>query len=231
MIPELLIAGAGGFARETAAAVVALNEVRPTWRLRGFLDDDPALYGRERGGVPILGPLSTVDDYPDASVVVCIGNPRDYRVRANVVERLGLPADRYATVVHPTTAIGTGCLIGPGTVLLAQTVLTADVTVGAHCAVMPQVVLTHDTVVEDYVTIGSGVRLGGGARVCHGAYLGAGSLVREGKTVGAWSLLGMGAVALHDVPSDEVWVGNPARRLRGTNLSAGAAGALPGSTA
>ena len=229
MIQDLLIAGSGGFARETAAAVAAVNEVRPTWRLRGLLDDDPARYGRERGGLPVLGPLSTVDDLPDAAVVVCIGNPRDYGVRARVVDRLGLPVARYATVVHPSVALGSGCLIGPGTVILAQTVLTADVTVGAHVAVMPQVVLTHDTVVEDFVTIGSGVRLGGGARVSEGAYLGAGSLVRETLTIGSGSLLGMGAVALCDVPADEVWVGNPARRLRGTNLSAGAAGALPGS--
>ena len=40
----------------------------------------------------------------------------------------------------------------------------------------------------------------------------------------AGALLGMGAVTLHDVPPHEVWAGNPARRLGGTTLSAGAAG-------
>jgi sugar O-acyltransferase (sialic acid O-acetyltransferase NeuD family) len=221
---DLLIAGSGGFARETAAAVRAVNEAHPTWRLLGFLDDDPALHGRQLGGVPVLGPLSTVDDRPDASVVVCIGNPRDIGVRARVVARLGLPASRYATIVHPGASLGAGSVVGPGCVLLAGVVLTAGVTMGAHVEVMPHAVLTHDCVVEDYATITSGVRLGGGVRVGRGAYLGAGSLVREFVTIGAGSLLGMGSVALQDVPPEEVWVGNPARRLRGTDLSAGIGG-------
>jgi sugar O-acyltransferase (sialic acid O-acetyltransferase NeuD family) len=223
---DLLIAGAGGFARETAAAVRAANEARaehgaqaehgarPAFRLLGFLDDDPALHGTERAGLTVLGGLPTVYDWPDARVVVCIGNPRDYAVRARVVERLALPAERYATIVHPSASVGAGVTLGAGSVLLAQAVLTADVTVGAHVSVMPQAVLTHDDIVEDYVTIASGVRLGGAVRLGPGAYVGAGALVREGVRVGAGSLIGMGAVVLRDVPPGEVWAGNPARRLR-----------------
>jgi acetyltransferase-like isoleucine patch superfamily enzyme len=69
-------------------------------------------------------------------------------------------------------------------------------------------------VVGDYVTLASGVKLGGGVAVDEGAYLGAGAMVREGVRVGAWSQIGMGSVVLRDVPPGEVWVGNPARRLR-----------------
>ena len=49
------------------------------------------------------------------------------------------------------------------------------------------------------------------------AYLGAGAIVREGVTIGAGALIGMGAVVLDNVPPDEVWAGNPARRLRTLN--------------
>ena len=209
---DLVIVGAGGFARETAAAAL------PRWRVRGFLDDDPALHGTVRSGLPILGPAGSVADLPDAAVVVCVGNPRDYTARQRIVERLGLPEDRWATVVHPSASVGAGSVVGPGSVLLAGTVLTADVTVGAHVAVMPQVVLTHDDRVGDHVTIASGVRLGGGAVLETGAYVGAGALLREGVTVGAWSLIGMGSVVLRDVPPDEVWAGNPARFLRSAKL-------------
>ena len=206
---ELVIVGAGGFARETAAAARAGG-----WRVLGFADDDPALHGTFRSGLPILGDIDGVAGKTDAAIVVCVGNPRNYTARQRIVDRLGLPGDRYATVVHPSAAVGDGSVVGPGTVLLAGVVLTADVTVGAHVAVMPQAVLTHDDVVGDYVTIASGVRLGGGAVLETGAYVGAGALIREGVTVGAWSLIGLGCVVLHDVPPDEVWVGGPARFLR-----------------
>ncbi|MCY0926739.1 NeuD/PglB/VioB family sugar acetyltransferase [Streptomyces sp. H27-H1] len=217
---ELLIVGAGGFARETAqavrdAAAAALAAGRPPrWRLAGHLDDDPALHGLDIDGVPVLGPGALVHECPAARVVVCVGSPRDYAVRARLVRRLALPESRYATVVHPTAALSGTSVLGPGTVLLAHSVLTAAVRVGSHVAVMPHVVLTHDDTVGDFATLASGVRLGGGVRVGRGAYVGAGAMVREYTTVGAWSLTGMGSTVLADVPAGEVWAGSPARRLR-----------------
>ena len=212
---DLVIVGAGGFARETAAAAVAAD-----WRVLGFVDDDPALLGASRSGLPILGGVDSVVGMTDAAVVVCVGNPRNYTARQSIVECLGLPAERYATVVHPAAEIGAGSVVGPGSVLLAGTVLTADVAVGSHVAVMPQAVLTHDDRVDDYATVASGVRLGGGAVLERGAYVGSGALVREGVTVGAWSLVGMGSVVLHDVPPGQIWAGNPARYLRSAGLTA-----------
>lgn len=207
MSTPLVIAGAGGFARETAACLTGVH------RLLGFLDDDPALHREIRGGVPILGPVALAPSL-NAQVIVCIGSPRNYAARSQVVRRLGLPTAQYATVIHPTAQVPAGCTVGPGSVLLPQVTLTADVTVGAHVAVMPQVVLTHDDVVEDFATIASGVRLGGNVHIGRGAYVGAGALIREGVTVGDGALVGLGSVVLTDVPPGEVWVGQPARRLR-----------------
>lgn len=206
----LVIVGAGGFAREAARAADDTGE----FTLLGHLDDNPALHGTEVDGVPVLGGCDLVHALPEARVVICVGNPRDYAARARLVRRLGLPEERYATVVHPTAAVSATSTVGPGTVLLAHCALTAAVRVGAHVAVMPQVVLTHDDVVEDFATLASGVRLGGSARLERGAYAGSGALIREGTTVGAWSLIGMGSSVLGDVPPGEVWVGSPARRLR-----------------
>jgi sugar O-acyltransferase (sialic acid O-acetyltransferase NeuD family) len=225
-ITDLVIAGAGGLARETAAAVHAVNQVRPTWRLRGFLDDDPRLAGTYRAGLPILGSLGMIEEMPETAVVVCMATPRDQAIRERVTRRLDLPAQRYATIVHPSADIGAGCVVGPGSVVLAQVVLTADVLVGSHVAIMPQVVLTHDDVVGDCATIASGVRLGGGVTVARCAYLGAGAMVRESLTVGAYSLVGMGSVVLRDVPQAEVWAGSPARFLRPAIIQ-GSASACP----
>jgi sugar O-acyltransferase (sialic acid O-acetyltransferase NeuD family) len=216
----LVLVGAGGFARESAQAVRDTQAAdraagrAERWRLLGHLDDDPALHGREVDGVPVLGGCDLLPELPAARVLVCVGSPRDYAVRARLVRRLDLPARRYATLVHPTAVVSDSSSVGPGSVLLAHCVLTAAVRVGAHVVVMPHAVLTHDDEVADFATIASGVRLGGGTRLGRGAYLGSGALVRESTTVGAWSLVGMGSAVLGDVPPGEVWVGSPARRLR-----------------
>lgn len=214
----LILVGAGGFARETAEAVRAVNEVAPTFDLLGFVDDDPSRAGTHVDGLPVLGPVASIAGHPGARVVVCTGSPADYTSRRRLVDRLDLPAARYATVVHPAAVVPRSAQLGPGTVVLATAVLTTAVHVGAHVALMPGVVLTHDDVVGDYATFGSGARLAGGARVGEGAYVGAGALVREHCTVGAWSLLGMGAVLTVDLPPGEVWAGVPARRLRRADI-------------
>ncbi|MDJ0340931.1 acetyltransferase [Streptomyces sp. H10-C2] len=223
---ELVIIGAGGFARETAQAVRDANAEDTArgraerWKLLGHLDDNAALHGREVDGITVLGGCDLVHELPGARLVICVGNPRDYAARARLVRRLGLPEHRYATVIHPAAVVSGTSAVGPGSVLLAHSVLTAAVRVGAHVAVMPHVVLTHDDVIGDYATIASGVRLGGGVRLERGAYVGAGSLVRECTTIGAWSLIGMGSTVLGDVPPGEVWVGSPAGRLREAGIPA-----------
>ncbi len=207
----LLIVGAGGFGREAAEAVAAVNDDKPTYELLGFLDDNPDAAGTEVDGLPVLGPIASVADHPAALVVVSTGHPGFYFSRKRIVERLGLPADRYATIIHPLASIGRSVEVGGGTVLLAGAVATAGVRIGAH---------VDDDVVGDYATFGSGARLAGRVTVGEGAYIGSGALIRESLSVGPWALVGLGSVVLEDIPAAEVWVGAPARRLRKVELPA-----------
>ena len=146
--------------------------------------------------------------------MVCTGRPGDYTSRPRIVGALGLPPERYATIIHPSASVSGSSRVGPGTVVLAQTVLTAAVTVGSHVAIMPHVTLTHDDVVNDFATLASGVCLGGDVHVGRCAYIGAGALVREKRSIGPGALIGMGTTVTRDVPAHEVWAGVPARYLR-----------------
>lgn len=211
---SLVIVGSGGFGRETAEAVRALNAAGTRWRLAGYLDDDPAQHGNVIDGVPVLGSTGELNNMPDVSVVVSTGRPGNYVSRPRIVETLGLPPERYATIIHPSAVVSSTSQVGPGSILLAQTVLTASVTVGSHVAIMPHVILTHDDVISDFATLASGVCLGGGVHVGWCAYVGAGALVREHRSIGSCALVGMGAVVTQDIPPHEVWAGIPARHIR-----------------
>lgn len=222
---SLVLVGAGGFGRETAEAVKAINDEHSSFDLIGFVDDSEELAGATVDGLEVLGPVAAVRGMAGVRVVVCTGNPGNYVSRKRIVDALGLAADRYATLVHPTAVVPRSVELGPGTVFLATAVATTAVRVGAHVAVMPGVVLTHDDEVGDFATIGAGASLAGRVRVGTGAYIGAGALVREDRAIGAWSLIGMGSVVTTDVPAGEVWLGVPARRLRPADLPADLRGA------
>ena len=209
MNAPLLLLAAGGLARETLEAVRSAG----SHEVIGFLDDDPTRHGTSFAGVTVLGGLALLEQFPDAATVVCAGRGR---ARAAIVDRLGsiqIETERFATVIHPSVDVPGSCVVGRGTILLAGTALTAEVTVGRHVVVMPNAVLTHGDVVEDFATVCAGVVLGGDVRVEDRVYLGMSAAVREGLTVGAGATVGMGSVVLSDVPAGETWAGVPARRL------------------
>ena len=209
MNAPLLLVAAGGLAREALEAVRSAG----THDVIGFLDDDEARHGMRFSGVTVLGGMDLVEQHPDAQIVVCAGKGS---ARASIVTRLGslrVHAERFATVMHPSVHVPGSCVIGHGTVLLAGTALTAEVTVGRHVVVMPNAVLTHGDIVEDYATICAGVVLGGGVVVAERAYLGMAAAVRERLLIGADATVGMGSVVLTDVPAGETWAVVPARQL------------------
>ena len=46
------------------------------------------------------------------------------------------------------------------------------------------------------------------------AYIGMGTLIIKPITIGENAVVGAGSVVTHDIPDNEVWAGNPARRIR-----------------
>ena len=159
---------------ETAQAVHACNASGPVWDLRGFVDDDASRTGTTVDGVPVLGTIGSLERSPTRCWWSGTGRPDNYTTKLEIVRRMALAPERFATIVHPSASLATTTTVGVGTVILAGSVATASVTIGHHVAVMPGVVLTHDNVIDDYATIASGVRLGGGVHIGMGAYIGAG---------------------------------------------------------
>jgi len=207
----LLLLGAGGLARETLVAVRAQPDL---WRPIGALDDDAARHGDDVDGVPVLGGTDRVHEFPDAAVVPCVASPMRPYGRLRLAQRLGLLADRWATIVHPAATIAPGTRLGEGSIVLAGVVITAPIKIGAHLVAMPHVLLTHDDVLADGVTLAGRATLAGGVTIGEAAYLGQGAMIREQLMIGAGAVIGMGSVVLTDVPDGQTWAGSPARKLR-----------------
>lgn len=84
------------------------------------------------------------------------------------------------------------------------------ITIGDNVTFAPRVqILAHDA--SMYGTLGYAkiARVTVGDRV----FLGAGSIVLPGVTIGSDVIVGAGSVVTHDIPSGQVWAGNPAKQI------------------
>lgn len=214
MSGPLLLFPFGGNAREAVEVALAANRAGSSWRLLGFVDDDERTHGRSVGSCRVLGGRSVLGEHPGAAVLAVPGSPDTYRRRREVIERLGLPRERFATLVHPTCQLGPGSTVGVNSLLMAGVVATVDVRIGDHSIVLPNTVLSHDVTLGESVLVGSNVSASGGVAIEDGAYVGSGARILGGVRIGAGSLVGLGAVVLADTEPGGVYVGNPARRIR-----------------
>ncbi len=211
----VIVLGAGGNCRDIVDAMLDVNRAATSsiFEPLGYLDDDPSKIGAVLGGVPVLGPLASWSEHPEASFVNGINGVELTRSKAQILGDLGIPSDRWTNVVHPSAVVSTMATLGTDVVLLANVTVNSAARIGDHVMVLPGSVISHDDVIDDYCYLTPGVVLAGYVHLGEGAYIGAGATVRHRVTIGAGAVVGMGSVVLNDVAPGSTVAGSPAQAL------------------
>lgn len=209
---DLVILGAGGFAREVWWLSEEMNEDARRWNVLGFIDETAGTRGRILCDLPVLGSFDWFETRGEKPLVVCgAGSNRTRRRFVARTRALGLG---HATLLHPGVRMSRFVEVGEGTVVCAGSVLTTQVRIGSFVNVNLGCTVGHDTVVEDFCNLSPGVHLSGAVHLERGVDVGTGAVVLPGRRVGGDSTLGAGAVVTADVPPRSVAVGVPARVVR-----------------
>ena len=77
--------------------------------------------------------------------------------------------------------------------------------------------IAHNVDIGENCLIVANVGIGGSVKIGDNCYIGFGSTIKNGVKIGNNVIVGMGAVVLADIPDNEIWVGNPAKKLRDKN--------------
>lgn len=111
----------------------------------------------------------------------------------------------YHPIVHPEARIGAYVTVDAG---------FGKPTWIGNSWLMKHVHVGHDAMIGDGVEIAPHTSVGGYAILRDGVKVGQGAVFKPKVIVSENAVIGAGAVVTKDVPANEVWVGNPARKLR-----------------
>ena len=215
---NLVIIGAGMFAREIYTWAEHAIAAGAGWKIKGFLDKRPdALKGYDYE-CKVLGDVENYEIEKNDVFVGAIGDPNlKLRCYASIVSKGG----RFVNVIHPRANIGKNVELGEGIVLAPFASVTSDIIIGNHVTVGAFSNVGHDAVIGDWCQISSHCGINGAAKLEEGAFLGSHACIIPGIRVGAWAFVGAGSVVIKDVPPGTKVFGNPAAPIGRIKTSRG----------
>lgn len=181
--------------------------------LRGYLNDAMSI-GTNLAGYPVFGRFEQWRECPaEAKFISAVMKPREASTRFARIKALGIPVDRWATIMHPAANVAAGVTVGRGTFVGAAAVVEPGTVIGDHCHLRGGCYVSHDVRLGDFVFVGPNATVLGRCVVGEGVHVGANAVCRDETSIGRYSLVGIGAIVTHDVPEFVVVAGNPARSI------------------
>jgi sugar O-acyltransferase (sialic acid O-acetyltransferase NeuD family) len=137
----------------------------------------------------------------------------DNIIRDKIANILIARQKEVLTVIHPTASISNLSQIGMGSFVSRNVSINPLSEIGRFCILNTACVIEHECTIADSVHIAPGAVLAGNVSVGKYSFVGANAVVKQGIKIGANSIIGAGSVVINDVPSNETWAGNPAKKL------------------
>lgn len=211
-LKDIVIVGAGGFGREVQWIIESINEIKLTWNLLGYIDNNVEI-GTEINGYPVLGGNSyLLNCQTPLNVVMALGNSA---IRKELVEIYAAnDVLEYPNIIHPNVLISNRVDLGKGNIICAGSILTVDIEIGDFNIINLMTTIGHDVVMKGYVTIFPTVNVSGNVILHEGCHIGTGTQIIEKKTIGPNAIIGAGAVVVSDIDGYCTAVGCPAKPIK-----------------
>lgn len=210
---DIVIVGAGGFAREVEWLIKEINQDKIRWNLIGFVEANPDKVGTVVGEHSVVMSDDALTSYNHSlNVVIAIGNPI---IIQTVVDKLqSNPRLSFPNLIHPTMLWNRDRIqIGQGNICCAGNIFTTDIRLGNFNIINLSSTYGHDAEIGSCNVINPGVNLSGFVKVGDCCLIGTGAQILERTRIGNKVVVGAGAVVTKDVPDGLTVVGIPAKPL------------------
>lgn len=158
--------------------------------------------------------LDWIKDRERSTVGFCLGmgSPRG-RERLELHERLIQMKIKPVTIAHPSAIIADDAVIGPGSQVMAGSIIGPAAKLGTSCFVNANASVDHDNIIGDGSEISPGATLCGMVTLGENVWIGAGATVLPSVTIGQDAIVGAGSVVHKDVPEKTTVIGIPAKPM------------------
>lgn len=204
---KIIIVGAGGFGRELLQWIKDINQVKPTWEIAGFLDDNLHALDEYEHDTPIIGTIKDWQPKEDEVFALAFGSPE---LKRKIVEVLKAKRAKFANIIHPTAMLSEFAHYGEGLIMFPYSKLSCNSTVGDFVTIL-STMIGHDTTIGDYTVISGGCNIVRNVVIGNAVFLAAGVSIAQDINIGDNCYLGLGSVVLKDVQPNSKTFGNPAR--------------------
>lgn len=209
----LAILGSGGFAREVATIIHAINAKSPTYDLMGYIDNRLAK-GTLINGLPVIGSDDEINETSTPlSIVTAFGEPD---LKEKVYKKYTNPLISFPTIIHPSVILGDAPSIklGKGCIICACCILTTNIEIKDFVTLNLSCTVGHDVTIGNFSSFMPSCNISGEVNIDKKVYCGTGVKIINQINIGDNTIIGAGAVITRDIPAKCTAVGIPAKPIK-----------------
>lgn len=209
---DILIYGFGGFGREVACLINHINIDKPTWNIRGFIDDGVEVGTECRYG-KVLGNIDTLNEWREpVDVVIAIGSCKYLELISSKIKN---PNIEFPNLIAPNCFFfdKNDVRMGKGNILTFGCRISCNVEIGNFNVLNGMVSLGHDVKIGDYNVMLPETRISGQTVIDNANFFGARSFVAQCLKIGRYTKISAGSVVMTKTKDGFLYLGNPARKV------------------
>ena len=206
---NLIIIGAGGFAREIYWHAQKSIGFGVEWRIKGFLDGDIKLAAAEYELLPekVLGDVDSYEICAEDIFTCAVGSPHARKI---LVEKILSRGGEFINLISNLAYVMPTVKFGRGVIVCPYVNIGDRAELGDFVAVNDISIIGHDAHIGKFSCVMPHANIAGKCKIGAEVFIGSGAIILPKAKVGDGATVGAGAVVLKKVRAGAKVFGNPA---------------------